>query len=111
MAANDLAKKLTVNVCTNSLPIGEFSRRLPSGASPRPKALGINQELYFWVIFQNDPLPCLDEKNEKGTMFLICSHSQERQMFKIFVEEAAALASITLFVGMIAVWAQVIPQL
>jgi hypothetical protein len=53
----------------------------------------------------------LDEKNEKGTMFLICSNSQERQMFKIFVEEAAALASITLFVGMIAVWAQVIPQL
>jgi len=32
-------------------------------------------------------------------------------MFKIFVEEAAALASITLFVGMIAIWAQVIPQL
>jgi len=53
----------------------------------------------------------LDEENEKGTMFLICSNSRERQMFKIFVEEAAALASITLFVGMIAVWAQVIPQL
>jgi hypothetical protein len=33
-------------------------------------------------------------------------------MLKIFVEEAAALASITLFVGMIAIWAQVIiPQL
>jgi len=29
----------------------------------------------------------------------------------MFVEEAAALASITLFVGMIAVWAQLIPQL
>ena len=27
-------------------------------------------------------------------------------MLKIFVEEAAALASITLFVGMIAIWAQ-----
>jgi hypothetical protein len=36
---------------------------------------------------------------------------QEAGMFKLFVEEAAALASITLFVGMIAVWAQVIPQL
>jgi hypothetical protein len=36
---------------------------------------------------------------------------QEAGMLKIFVEEAAALASITLFVGMIAVWAQVIPQL
>ena len=29
-------------------------------------------------------------------------------MLKIFVEEAAALASIALFVGMIAVWAQVL---
>jgi hypothetical protein len=32
-------------------------------------------------------------------------------MLKVFVEEAAALASIVLFVGMIAVWAQLIPQL
>jgi hypothetical protein len=28
----------------------------------------------------------------------------------MFVEEAAALASIVLFVGMVAVWAQVLPQ-
>jgi len=32
-------------------------------------------------------------------------------MLKIFIEEAAALTSITLFVGMIMVWAQVLPQL
>jgi hypothetical protein len=32
-------------------------------------------------------------------------------MFKTFVEEAATLASLVLFVGMVAVWAQVIPQL
>jgi hypothetical protein len=32
-------------------------------------------------------------------------------MLRLFVEEAAALTSIALFVGMIAVWAQVIPQL
>ena len=32
-------------------------------------------------------------------------------MLKVFVEEAAALASIVLFVGMIAIWAQLIPQL
>jgi len=31
-------------------------------------------------------------------------------MLKVFVEEAAALASIALFVGMIAVWAQLIPS-
>lgn len=32
-------------------------------------------------------------------------------MLKVFVEEAAALISLALFVGMIGVWAQVIPQL
>jgi hypothetical protein len=36
---------------------------------------------------------------------------KEAGMLKMFVEEAAALASIALFVGMIAVWAQLIPQL
>jgi hypothetical protein len=35
----------------------------------------------------------------------------EQAMFRIFVEEAAALTSIALFVGMIAIWAQVISQL
>jgi len=32
-------------------------------------------------------------------------------MLRTFVEEAAALASIALFLGMIAVWAQLIPAL
>ena len=36
---------------------------------------------------------------------------EEAGMLKTFVEEAAALASITLFIGMIAVWAQLIPQI
>jgi hypothetical protein len=35
---------------------------------------------------------------------------EEAGMLKTFVEEAAALASITLFVSMIAVWAQLLPQ-
>jgi hypothetical protein len=43
-----------------------------------------------------------------GTLFPLCSESQEANMLRIFVEEAAALASITLFVGMIAVWAQLL---
>ena len=71
----------------------------------------INQAKYFAVIFQTDPLPVLDSKNKKGTMFLICSHIGVGFMLRLFVEEAAALASISLFIGMIAVWAQVIPQL
>jgi hypothetical protein len=37
--------------------------------------------------------------------------AKEAVMLRIFVEEAAALASITLFVGMVAVWAQLISQL
>ena len=35
----------------------------------------------------------------------------EAYMFRAIVEEAAALASLALFLGMIAIWAQVIPQL
>jgi hypothetical protein len=36
---------------------------------------------------------------------------RETDMLRVFVEEAAALASLTLFVGMIAVWAQLFSQL
>jgi hypothetical protein len=32
-------------------------------------------------------------------------------MFRALVEEAAALASLTLFLGMIAIWAQIIATL
>jgi hypothetical protein len=40
-------------------------------------------------------------------------HVKQREcvMLRMFVEEAAALTSVVLFVGMVAVWAQVIPQL
>ena len=36
---------------------------------------------------------------------------READMLRVFVEEAAALASIVLFVGLIAVWAQLFAQL
>jgi hypothetical protein len=32
------------------------------------------------------------------------------RMLRVFVEEAAALASVSLFVGMLAVWAQLLTQ-
>jgi hypothetical protein len=32
-------------------------------------------------------------------------------MLKVFVQEAAALASLTLFIGMVAIWAQLFSQL
>jgi len=44
-------------------------------------------------------------------MFLICSSVKEVVMLKVFVEEAAALASLTLFIGMLAIWAQLFSQL
>ena len=56
-------------------------------------------------------LPPLDSLEQKGNNVPLMFHIEEAGMLKIFVEEAAALASITLFVGMIAVWAQLIPQL
>ena len=37
--------------------------------------------------------------------------SGERTMFKALMLEAAALASLTLFVGMIAIWTQVLGSL
>ena len=37
--------------------------------------------------------------------------SRERTMFKAMIQEAAALASLALFVGMIAIWSQVFSNL
>ena len=48
-------------------------------------------------------------KKEQCSSYVLSE--MEADMLRIFVEEAAALASITLFVGMIAVWAQLISQL
>jgi len=53
----------------------------------------------------------LDTLEQKGNIVLLTFLDREAGVLKIFVEEAVALASIALFVGMIAVWAQLIPQL
>jgi len=50
-------------------------------------------------------------KEQKRNYVPFMFRSEEAGMLKVFVEEAAALASIVLFVGMIAVWAQLLPQL
>jgi hypothetical protein len=44
-------------------------------------------------------------------MFVFRSFKERFFMFRAVVEEAAALASISLFIGMIAVWAQVFSAL
>jgi hypothetical protein len=41
-------------------------------------------------------------------MFMSCSVVWELDMVRAVVEEAATLASLALFLGMIAIWAQVI---
>jgi hypothetical protein len=42
-------------------------------------------------------------------MFSLCSRMMG--MFKLVIQEAAALASLSLFVGMIAIWTQVLGNL
>jgi hypothetical protein len=44
-------------------------------------------------------------------MNYVLSSFRENTMFRAVVEEAAALTSISLFLGMIAVWAQVLGAL
>jgi hypothetical protein len=60
--------------------------------------------------FSNAPNADLLTKEQKEN-YVLYMFLREAGMLKVFVEEAAALASIALFVGMIAVWAQLIPQL
>jgi hypothetical protein len=45
---------------------------------------------------------------QNGTLFLFCPVKEEWVMVRAVVEEAAALASLALFIGMLAIWAQVI---
>jgi hypothetical protein len=61
----------------------------------------------FFKLTHYRPLTKEQKENYVPSMF---TH-QEAGMLETFVEEAAALTSIVLFVGMIAVWAQLIPQL
>jgi hypothetical protein len=58
----------------------------------------------------HDPLPALDGEHKVNYVpYLFIA--REGDMFRALVEEAAALASLALFLGMIAIWAQVIATL
>jgi hypothetical protein len=74
------------------------------------KRVGINQATSFEVIFQTSPKALLTGEQKQNYVPSMFTY-EEADMLKVFVEEAAALASIVLFVGMIAVWAQLLPQL
>jgi hypothetical protein len=95
-----------------SRPAGFPSTHVRAFGAEEGSASDVFNVFNYLLSFQIRPLTSrVDFENKKGTMFFLCSRSRERAMLRTFVEEAAALASIALFVGMIAVWAQLIPQL
>ena len=49
--------------------------------------------------------------NNKGTMFSLCSEIKVQSMIRSVLEEAVALASLSLFLATVAVWAQVLGML
>src|ERR1700694_5375680 len=61
---------------------GGMSCRGPATTPKRPGA-PVNQAKCFKVIFQRDPLPPLDSRNKNGTLFALCSHSQEAGVLKV----------------------------
>jgi hypothetical protein len=78
--------------------------------SSRSARVRLTKPFILGSVFKLIRYRLLTSWNKRGTLFFLCSR-EEAGMLKTFVEEAAALASIVLFVGMIAVWAQLIPQL
>jgi hypothetical protein len=85
-------------------------QRAPDGEGSRFDA--VNHLIEFEILFipGDGWLLTFGTKEEQCSSYVL-TPAGGMAMLKIFVEEAAALASISLFVGMIAVWAQLIPQL
>ena len=73
--------------------------------------IDLRGSLFKLTHFPIDPFDPLDSVEHKRNNVPLMFQYQEEAMLKTFVEEAAALASIALFVAMIAIWAQLIPQL
>ena len=71
----------------------------------------LTKPFFSGSFFKLTHYPPVTSRTKKEQCSLYVLDLRERAMLKTFVEEAAALASIVLFVGMIAVWAQLIPQL
>ena len=51
------------------------------------------------------------EHNMNYVLFSFTGGSQEGALFKIMIQEAAALISLALFIGVIAIWSQVLGNL
>lgn len=56
-------------------------------------------------------LPIAPLTLEQRLNYVPCLFRRGKAMFKTVVQEAAALASLSLFVGMIAIWTQVLGNL
>jgi hypothetical protein len=52
-----------------------------------------------------------DDLTREQNMNYVLSTFRRKAMFKTVIQEAAALASLSLFVGMIAIWTQVLGNL
>ena len=88
-----------------------FLRRCDkSGKLGRPEKTGLTKPFILRALFKLTHYPLLTKEQKQNYVPCMFTH-QEAGMLETFVEEAAALTSIVLFVGMIAVWAQLIPQL
>jgi hypothetical protein len=57
------------------------------------------------------PLPLTLEQTLNYVLSLFYGREAVKAMFKAVIQEAAALASLSLFVGMIAIWTQVLGKL
>jgi hypothetical protein len=82
-------------------------------ADPAPKSTCgttvLPATVHFKFSLRTAPISTLTQE-QKGN-YVPASFLKEVIMFRAFVEEAAALTSLALFVGMIAVWAQLIATL
>ena len=103
----DIVEVLEQWELATSANVGAGSRTAQSPGQPIP---ALTKRFISGSVFKLThyrPLTKEQKRNYVPSMFTY----QEAGMLKVFVEEAAALASIVLFVGMIAVWAQLLPQL
>ena len=108
-------KRQTAGTCHRTNRIGSVPLIKPHdatlGVAARLWRARINQAIFSSIIFKLTHRRRLTLRTKKEQCSSYVPVLREAGMLKTFVEEAAALASLTLFVGMIAVWAQLIPQL
>jgi hypothetical protein len=88
--------KIALNM--HDLPISPGG--MPRGGSQEPVVLqGLSPQLHL-THYQH-------LTQEQNLNYVLSTFLGRRAMLKVMVQEAAALASLSLFVGMVAIWSQV----